>query len=68
MRILVFLYKIECEIVLFSCLINLSFHLTDDDDIKKFIPLPFKLFNGVNVFIVELFLLYQTSTTGSTLW
>ena len=35
---------------------------------NTFIPLNFKLFNGVNVFIVELFLLYQTPTTGSALW
>ena len=30
---------------------------------KYFIQLHFKLFNGVNVFIVELILLYQTPTT-----
>ena len=33
-----------------------------------FIPLHFKLFNGVNVFIVELILLYQTPTKGYHLW
>ena len=37
-------------------------------DIIDFIQLHFKLFNGVNVFIVELFSLYPTPTTGSTLW
>ena len=31
-----------------------------------FIQLHFKLFNGVNVIIVELFLLYQTPIKGST--
>ena len=35
---------------------------------NDFIQLHFKLFNGVNVFIVELYLLYQTPTTGYYIW
>ena len=34
------------------------------EKVNNFIQLHFKLFTGVNVFIVELFLLYQTPTTG----
>ena len=38
-----------------------------DTGIINFIQLHFKLLNGVNVFIVGFFLLYQTPTTGSTM-
>ena len=41
---------------------------SENGEQTSFIPLHFKLFNAVNVFIVELIFLYQTPTTGSTLW
>ena len=54
-------YPIPCAIIQKNML---EFMTEDFSLIDIFIKLHFKLFNGVNVFIVELFLLYQTLTTG----